>query len=144
MARRAPRASGGARESARPSASAHRATRASARPSRKPCDIGSARCGRVWLNMSRDRGVVMGNAYHVLGDPVGTATVLLGFWLWRQVQAPFSRDWLDLGWRSGGQGVWRAAKNARLLQTGRVRDYALALALGLVVLLLLGWGISWR
>jgi NADH-quinone oxidoreductase subunit L len=79
-----------------------------------------------------------------VADPVGTATVLLGLWLWRVVKAPFARDWFDKGWMRGAGQVGGAADKARLLQTGRVRDYALAFVVGLVVLLIMGWAIPWR
>jgi hypothetical protein len=78
-------------------------------------------------------------------DPVGQATVALGLWLRRVLLAPFTPDRMDIAWMRGvGRGVGRGAERARHLQTGRVRDYALALALGLVLLLLVGWWVTWR
>ncbi|WP_273522580.1 NADH-quinone oxidoreductase subunit L [Rhodosalinus sediminis] len=77
-------------------------------------------------------------------DPVGQATVVLGLWVWRALLLPFSPDRMDMAWMQGARGIGRAAERARRLQTGRVRDYALALALGLAALLLIGWGMTWR
>jgi NADH-quinone oxidoreductase subunit L len=77
-------------------------------------------------------------------DPVGQATVALGLWVWRALLLPFSPDRMDMAWMWGARGVGRVAERARHLQTGRVRDYALALAIGLAALLLIGWGMTWR
>ena len=77
-------------------------------------------------------------------DPVGQATVAFGLWLRRVALAPFTPDRMDRVWMRGSAAVSRAAGRARQVQTGRVRDYALALAVGLAALLLLGWGMPWR
>jgi len=79
-----------------------------------------------------------------MADPVGTATVAFGLWLQRVVTAPFTPDRIDLVITRGAEGVGRVAARSRRLQTGRVRDYALALALGLAALLFLGLGVAWR
>lgn len=79
-----------------------------------------------------------------VGDPVGMATVALGLWLRRVLLTPFTPDRLDIAWMRTAAGVDGVARKARRLQTGRVRDYALGLAIGLVALLLLAWGTTWR
>ncbi len=77
-------------------------------------------------------------------DPVGQATVALGLWLRRVVLTPFTPDRIDIAWMRSAAGIGRVAERGRHLQTGRVRDYALALAVGLAALLILGWGMTWR
>ena len=79
-----------------------------------------------------------------VADPVGQATVALGLWLRRVLLAPFTPDRMDIAWMKSAAGIGRAAERARQVQTGRVRDYALGLAIGLAALLLLGWGLTWR
>jgi NADH-quinone oxidoreductase subunit L len=103
-----------------------------------------------WRGANGQDAAIEGAARHARrpdgasSDPVGQATVALGLWVWRALLLPFSPDRMDMAWMRGARGIGRAAERARHLQTGRVRDYALALALGLAALLLIGWGMTWR
>jgi NADH-quinone oxidoreductase subunit L len=78
-----------------------------------------------------------------MGDPVGTATVMFGLWLARVVTAPFVPDRFDVVVMRGARETRRAGIWVRRLQTGRLRTYAMAFALGLGVLVILGWGMTW-
>jgi NADH-quinone oxidoreductase subunit L len=78
-----------------------------------------------------------------MGDPVGTATVNLGLWLARVATAPFVPDRFDLVTMRSTREVRRAGVWARRLQTGRLRTYVMAIAFGLGVLVILGWGMTW-
>jgi len=78
-----------------------------------------------------------------MGDPIGTATVRLGLWLARAVTTPFLPDRFDTVVMAGSRQTRRAGLWARRLQTGRLRTYAMAFALGLGVLVILGWGMTW-
>ena len=53
-------------------------------------------------------------------------------------------DRLDLAWMRSAAALHGAAGHVRRVQTGRLRDYALALALGTAGLLLFAWGSAWR
>jgi NADH-quinone oxidoreductase subunit L len=80
----------------------------------------------------------------VAGDPIGRALVSSAVRLANAVVARFDPDRIDLAWMGFARsfsGVWT---RARLIQTGRLRDQSLGLALGFVGLLLFAWGTSWR
>jgi NADH-quinone oxidoreductase subunit L len=80
----------------------------------------------------------------VAGDPIGRALVTTAVRLANAVVARFDPDRIDQAWMSFAhsfKGVWA---QARLIQTGRLRDQSLGLALGFVGLLLFAWGTSWR
>jgi NADH-quinone oxidoreductase subunit L len=80
----------------------------------------------------------------VAGDPIGRALVTTAVRLANAVVARFDPDRIDLAWMSFAhsfKGVWA---RARLIETGRLRDQSLGLALGFVGLLLFAWGTSWR
>lgn len=79
-----------------------------------------------------------------LPDPVGNLPVHALVRLQRSIVWGFQPDRIDLGWMWSAFSVGRASGAARRLQSGRVRDYALALAAGAVILLLLAWGTQWR
>ena len=77
-------------------------------------------------------------------DPVGTLPVILAERATEAVVRPFARDPVDRGWMGLSAGLVRVWGGARRVQTGRSRDYALALAVGLALLLLIAWGTTWR
>ncbi len=77
---------------------------------------------------------------NTVADPVGTLPVMAATRATRAIIAPLSPDWLDRAWMrlaAGVTGLWEAA---RRLQSGRSRDYALAMAAGTLALLLLAGG----
>lgn len=53
-------------------------------------------------------------------------------------------DPIDAAWTRVSAAVRRLQRLARRTQTGRSRDYALALGLGVAALALLAWGTTWR
>ncbi|MCP9627346.1 oxidoreductase [Rhodopseudomonas palustris] len=80
----------------------------------------------------------------VAGDPVGrllivVARLFIGFFV-----ARFNPDRIDRAWLGLAGGVGAAWSYARRLQTGRVRDQTLWVAVGCAALLLYAWGTSWR
>ncbi|KPF95257.1 oxidoreductase [Rhodopseudomonas sp. AAP120] len=80
----------------------------------------------------------------VAGDPVGrllivVARLFVGFFV-----ARFNPDRIDRAWLGLAGGVGAAWGYARRLQTGRVRDQTLWVAVGCAALLLYAWGTSWR
>ncbi len=79
-----------------------------------------------------------------IADPVGSIPVLVAQRLTAAAIRPLAHDPLDRGWMGLGAGMVRAWGAGRRIQSGRVRDYALALALGLALLLLIAWGTTWR
>jgi hypothetical protein len=109
------------------------------RPYRRVVRILSGRDRRF----GRSVGAPAGGADGGMGDPVGTATVVFGLWLARVVTAPFVPDRFDVVVMRGARETRRAGIWARRLQTGRFRTYAMAFALGLGVLVILGWGMTW-
>jgi len=76
-------------------------------------------------------------------DPVGRAPVEAARRIADAAIGLVAPDHVDLGWEGAGRGVGRLWAAARKLQTGRARDYALALAFGAAALLFLAWGASW-
>ena len=79
-----------------------------------------------------------------IADPVGTLPILGAERLTAAVVRPFAHDPLDRGWSRFSAGLVRGWAAGRRLQTGRARDYALALAFGLALILLIAWGTTWR
>jgi NADH-quinone oxidoreductase subunit L len=79
-----------------------------------------------------------------LADPVGAVPVLIAQRLTEAAVRPLAHDPLDRGWMGFGAGMVRAWSGGRRVQSGRTRDYALALALGLAILLIIAWGTTWR
>lgn len=77
-------------------------------------------------------------------DPVGHLPVAAAQRIGALMTDPRMPDPLDRGWAGLGLGLLGGAERARRLQTGRLRDYALALAVGLAALALLAWGTAWR
>jgi NADH-quinone oxidoreductase subunit L len=76
-------------------------------------------------------------------DPVGSATVGLAVWLARMLTRALQPDRIDAAGNLGARAVGAAAVFVRRLQTGRLRDYALALAAGVAILLLIGQVSPW-
>jgi len=109
------------------------------RPYRRVVNILSGRDSRFGRSIGTGRDAGDG----ALGDPVGTATVVFGLWLARVVTAPFVPDRFDTVVMAGVRETRRAGIWARRLQTGRFRTYAMAFALGLGVLVILAWGMTW-
>lgn len=72
-------------------------------------------------------------------DPIGDFVVRAGLALRHRLFEPFLPDRFDIVVMRSADGVMHAARQSRRLQTGRVRDYVLALAVGLAVLLVLAW-----
>ncbi|MGY6410687.1 MAG: NADH-quinone oxidoreductase subunit 5 family protein [Alkalilacustris sp.] len=79
-----------------------------------------------------------------IADPVGELPVLGAQGSVAAIVRPLAHDPVDRAWHAFSAATVRAWDGARRVQTGRVRDYALALALGVALLLLLGWGTTWR
>ncbi|MBK5928820.1 NADH-quinone oxidoreductase subunit L [Rhodobaculum claviforme] len=79
-----------------------------------------------------------------IADPVGTLPVMGAQWLVGAIVRPLAHDPLDRAWAGFASATVRAWGVARHVQSGRVRDYALAIAVGVALLLLLGWGTTWR
>ncbi len=79
-----------------------------------------------------------------IADPVGTLPILGAERLAAAIIRPFAHDPVDRGWAGFSAGMVRAWGAGRRLQSGRVRDYVLALAIGLAALLLIAWGTTWR
>ena len=82
--------------------------------------------------------------YGGIPDPVGTLAVQAAVGLHRIVAAPLAPDWLDRLWRLAGRGVLSLWTAARVTQTGRLRDYALAMAAGAAGLLIAAWSLAWN
>jgi NADH-quinone oxidoreductase subunit L len=74
------------------------------------------------------------------GDWLGRQQLALSAALFRLIARPVAPDHLDQGWMQGARIIRGGGELSRLLQTGRPRDYALGLVLGLLALLLLAWG----
>jgi NADH-quinone oxidoreductase subunit L len=79
-----------------------------------------------------------------LPDPVGRAPVVAADRLVAALVAVVTPDRIDLGWDRTARALRDASLAIRRVQTGRARDYALALALGAAGLLLLAWGSTWH
>lgn len=77
-----------------------------------------------------------------IADPVGSLPVLAAIRLQQTITAPLAADGFDRLWHRFADGVVRICGGARRVQTGRARDYALAMALGAAALLMLAWGTS--
>ena len=75
-----------------------------------------------------------------LRDPIGDFVVAAGIRLRHILFEPFLPDRFDTTIMRSAGGVMRAARHSRRLQTGKVRDYVLALAIGIAALLILAWG----
>ncbi|TAH65184.1 MAG: NADH-quinone oxidoreductase subunit L [Rhodopseudomonas palustris] len=80
----------------------------------------------------------------VSGDPIGRALVTAAIRIANTIVARFNPDRIDLAWMSFARSFGGAWARARLIQTGRLREQSLGLALGFVGLLLFAWGTSWR
>jgi NADH-quinone oxidoreductase subunit L len=80
----------------------------------------------------------------VAGDPIGRALVASATRLVKAVVAAFDPDWIDLVWMRFARALGGAWEHVHRIQTGRVRDQSLGLALGFAGLLLFAWGTSWR
>uniref|UniRef100_Q07QW5 Proton-translocating NADH-quinone oxidoreductase, chain L n=1 Tax=Rhodopseudomonas palustris (strain BisA53) TaxID=316055 RepID=Q07QW5_RHOP5 len=80
----------------------------------------------------------------VAGDPIGRALVASATRLVKAVVAAFDPDRIDLVWMWFARALGGAWEHVHRIQTGRVRDQSLGLALGFAGLLLFAWGTSWR
>jgi NADH-quinone oxidoreductase subunit L len=80
----------------------------------------------------------------VAGDPVGRVLLGVAKLFVEQFVARFNPDRIDLAWMRFAQSLGDSWAQARLIQTGRLRDHSLGLALGFAGLLLFAWGTSWR
>jgi NADH-quinone oxidoreductase subunit L len=80
----------------------------------------------------------------VSGDPVGRVLIVLARLFVIHFVARFNPDRIDRGWMGLASGFGYAWAQARRVQTGRVRDQSLWIALGCAGLLLFAWGTSWR
>jgi len=80
----------------------------------------------------------------VSGDPVGRILIAVARVFVGSFVARFSPDQIDRAWMGFAGGFGHAWAQARRIQTGRVRDHSLWIALGCVGLLLFAWGTSWR
>ena len=69
-------------------------------------------------------------------DVIGRLTTDLGAWITRIATRLVAPDYINKAGDAGGRTIGDLAARSRRLQTGRLRDYLLALALGLVLLLL--------
>ncbi|ABD06067.1 proton-translocating NADH-quinone oxidoreductase, chain L [Rhodopseudomonas palustris HaA2] len=80
----------------------------------------------------------------VAGDPVGRILIIVARVFVGSFVARFNPDQIDRAWMGFAGGFSHAWAQARRLQTGRVRDHSLWIALGCAALLLYAWGTSWR
>ncbi len=80
----------------------------------------------------------------VSGDPVGRFVIAAARLFVSGFVARFRPDVIDRGWMGFAGGFGFASTHARRVQTGRVRDHSLWIALGCAALLLFAWGTSWR
>jgi hypothetical protein len=81
------------------------------------------------------------NGYRTgIPDPVGNIPVLAAVRLQEAITTPLAHDALDRAWMWFAGGMVHLWDVARGVQTGRARDYALAMASGAAALLLLAWG----
>ena len=76
-------------------------------------------------------------------DPVGKIPIAVARRVSNAAIASVAPDHIDLFWTALGRGLAALWAQARALQSGRLRDYALGVALGVAGLLLLAWGYSW-
>ena len=76
-------------------------------------------------------------------DPVGRLPVAIASRVSSAAIAALTPDAIDGFWTAGGRALAGLWGRARALQSGRLRDYALGLALGAALLLVLAWGRSW-
>jgi NADH-quinone oxidoreductase subunit L len=80
----------------------------------------------------------------VAGDPIGRVALAVARIFVEHFVARFDPDRIDQAWMRLARGLGDGWAQARRLQTGRVRDHSLGIALGFVGLLLFAWGTSWR
>ncbi|RJF77928.1 NADH-quinone oxidoreductase subunit L [Rhodopseudomonas palustris] len=80
----------------------------------------------------------------VSGDPVGRFVVAAARLFVSGFVARFRPDAIDRAWMGFAGSFELAWAQARRVQTGRVRDHSLWIALGCAALLLFAWGTSWR
>jgi NADH-quinone oxidoreductase subunit L len=85
-----------------------------------------------WLNGYR----------HSLADPVGSLPVIAAIRATGTIVAPLRHDALDRVWMLCAGGMVALWGSLRRIQTGRTRDYALAMAAGTAALVMLAWGSS--
>lgn len=78
------------------------------------------------------------------GDLVGRAGIAAAVVAMTSLVRLCDRDRIDSAWAGSARAVGAAATRARRLQTGRLRDYALAVGLGLAGLLLLAGWTAWH
>jgi NADH-quinone oxidoreductase subunit L len=76
-------------------------------------------------------------------DPVGRLPVEIGRRVSTAAIAAVAPDAIDRSWMAFGRALAALWARARALQSGRLRDYALWVALGAAALLMLAWGSSW-
>jgi NADH-quinone oxidoreductase subunit L len=89
-------------------------------------------------------GVPLRRAVVAVGDPVGRMLVGAASQLVERTVAAFKPDAIDITWMRSARRLGGLSASARLLQTGRLRDYAMAMGAGAAGLLLFAWGTSWR
>lgn len=77
-----------------------------------------------------------------VADPVGNLPVLAAVRLKEVVVGPLAHDEVDRMWMRLAGGIVTLWSAARRIQTGRTRDYGLAMAGGIAALLLLAWGLT--
>jgi NADH-quinone oxidoreductase subunit L len=76
-------------------------------------------------------------------DPVGRIPIEIGRRVSSAAIAAVAPDFIDRTWMALGRSLAALWARARALQSGRLRDYALWVALGAAALLMLAWGSSW-
>jgi NADH-quinone oxidoreductase subunit L len=79
-----------------------------------------------------------------VGDPIGRALVAAAARLVEITVAAFNPDAIDVTWMRSARRLGGVSASARLVQTGRLRDYAMGMAIGAASLLLFAWGTSWH
>jgi NADH-quinone oxidoreductase subunit L len=89
-------------------------------------------------------GEPIGRAVTALGDPIGRALVGAAARLVNVTVAALTPDAIDLSWMRSARRLAGVSASARGIQNGRLRDYAMSLAIGAAALLLFAWGTSWR
>ncbi|KIZ38615.1 MULTISPECIES: NADH-quinone oxidoreductase subunit L [Rhodopseudomonas] len=78
------------------------------------------------------------------GDPVGRLLTRFARFFVRDFVARFNPDRIDQAWMRFAGALGAVWAEARRIQTGRLRDHSLGIALGCAGLLLFAWGTSWR
>jgi NADH-quinone oxidoreductase subunit L len=109
--------------------------------------LGNAEAGRPWPPVETPAAEAEPEPAMVrlvAGDPVGRILLVVARVFVDHVVARFDPDRIDQAWMGFARGLGAGWARLRWIQTGRVRDHSLGIALGCAGLLLFAWGTSWR